>query len=80
VPNHVYIEEIGLKLVHRVYIALLKGTTMYYHKDAEPNEATDISAEHHLILDGTVNLEDLDDDSIPRVRGLIELFQDFLGD
>ena len=53
---------------------------MYYPKDTELNEITDISAEHHLIRDGTVNLEDLDDDSIPRVRGLIELFHDFLGD
>ena len=53
---------------------------MNYPKDAELKEITDTGAEHNLILDGTVSLDDTDDDSIPRVRGLIELFNDFLGD
>lgn len=53
---------------------------MYYPKDAELNEVTDISTEHHLILDGTVSLDNADDESIPRIRGLVELFNDFFGD
>jgi len=53
---------------------------MYYPKDAELSEITETGGEHNLILDGTVSLDDSDDESIPRVRGLVELFQDFLGD
>ena len=34
----------------------------------------------HLVLDGTVNLYDSDDDQIPRVKGLIELLNQYFGD
>ena len=53
---------------------------MYYPKDAETNETTDPGDEHHLVLDGTVSLDDADDDSVPRVRGLIELLSDYFRD
>jgi len=53
---------------------------MYYPTDTEMNDITDFNLEHHLILDGTVNLDDDNDDSIPHIRGLVELFCDYLGD
>jgi len=52
---------------------------MLYRNDTETNEFTDATIEHHLILDGTVSLEDADDESVPRIKGLVELFGDFLG-
>ena len=52
---------------------------MYYPKDTEMNDITDFTVEHHLILDGTVHLDDDNDDSIPCIRGLVELFSDYLG-
>lgn len=53
---------------------------MYYPNDAETGEMAETVAEHQMIIDGTVSLDEIDDDSIPRVRGLVELFHDFLGD
>ena len=53
---------------------------MYYATETDSNETNDICVDHNLVLDGTVSLEDNDEDSIPRVRGLIEIFNDFLGD
>jgi hypothetical protein len=45
------------------------------------NEAIDDSNEsHQLILDGTVNLDYAEVDQVPRVRGLIEILEHFLGD
>ena len=32
-----------------------------------------------LLLDGTANLDYADEDAVPRVRGLIELVEEFLG-
>ena len=45
------------------------------------NEAKDIAdntEDHQLLMDGTVNPDYFDDDQVPRVRGLIELLEDFL--
>ena len=52
---------------------------MYDPNENELNDVTDITDEPHLVLDGTVSLDDYDDDSVPRIRGLVELFNDFLG-
>jgi len=58
----------------------LKGNAMLYPNDTEINEITDATIDHHLVLDGTVSLEESDDETIPRIKGLVELFGDFLGD
>ena len=49
---------------------------MFYLEDAEPKEYPD-KADNHLIFDGTVNLDYLDDSQIPQVKGLIELLSQF---
>lgn len=49
---------------------------MFYPEDAEPKEYAD-KADNHLIIDGTVNLDYLDDSQIPQVKGLIELLSQF---
>jgi len=36
--------------------------------------------DQHLVIDGTVYLDDSDDDQIPRVKGLIELLNQYFGD
>jgi len=53
---------------------------MLYPNDTETSEITAATVDHHLILDGTVSLEETDDESIPRIKGLVELFGDFLRD
>jgi hypothetical protein len=50
---------------------------MYYPNESELDDITELSSEHHLVLDGTVSLDDYDDDSIPRIRGLVELISDY---
>ena len=46
---------------------------MLYPEDAEPKDYADKPENQHLILDGTANLDYLDDNQIPQVKGLIEL-------
>ena len=53
---------------------------MFPHNETESNEKADIADNNPLVLDGTVNLEDYEEDSIPRVRGLVELISDYLHD
>lgn len=53
---------------------------MFFTNDTESNEYADVADNNPLVLDGTVNLEDGEEDSIPRVRGLVELISDYLGD
>jgi len=52
--------------------------SMYYPIDTEPKE--DTTEDQHLVLDGTVNLYDSDEDEVPRVKGLIELLSQFFSD
>ena len=52
---------------------------MFYPEDAEPKDHAD-KADNHLIFDGTVNLDYSDDNQVPRVKGLIELLNQYLGD
>ena len=49
-----------------------------------PDEKDDLATarpdeDPQLLLDGTANLDYADEESVPRVRGLIELVEDFLG-
>jgi hypothetical protein len=43
------------------------------------NEIADTNEGQHLILDGTANLDYFDDEQIPRVKGLIELLNQYFG-
>jgi len=52
---------------------------MHYPEDTEPKEHTNKTEDQHLVLDGTANLDYSDEDKIPRVKGLIELLNEYLG-
>ncbi len=52
---------------------------MFYPKDNELNEITDISEGQYLVLDGTANLDYFDEEQVPRVKGLIELLNQYFG-
>ena len=49
---------------------------MLYPEEIKPKEYADKAENQHLIFDGTVNLDD-SDDNVPRVKGLIELLSQF---
>ena len=49
-------------------------------ENTEIEEKAEKAGDQRLILDGTVNLDDSDDDQIPRVKGLIELLNQYFGD
>ena len=49
------------------------GMVIFYPGDNEFEEITDSSKNPYLVLDGTTNLDYVDDEQIPRVKGLIEL-------
>ncbi len=51
---------------------------MFYPEDTEPKEHTDRTEDGYLVLDGTVNLDFSDKDQIPRIKGLIELLNQYL--
>jgi len=53
---------------------------MHYPEDAEPKDYADKSENQHLTFDGTANLDYLDDNQIPQVKGLIELLNHYLAD
>lgn len=52
---------------------------MNYPEDARPAENADTTEEQHLVLDGTANLDYSEDDQVPRIKGLVELLSQFLG-
>ena len=56
------------------------GRIMYSPNDSDAIEASDLTVERRLILDGTVHMEELEDVSIPRVKGLVELLSDLFRD
>ncbi len=49
-------------------------------ENTEIEEKAEKTEDQRLILDGTVNLDDSDDDQIPRVKGLIELLNQYFSD
>lgn len=49
------------------------GIVVFCPGDNELKEITDSSKNPYLVLDGTTNLDYVDDEHIPRVKGLIEL-------
>lgn len=52
---------------------------MFYPEDNKPQEYADKAENQHLIFDGTANLDYLDDNQIPQVKGLLELLSQFYG-
>ena len=48
---------------------------MSYPEDAESK--VDTTEDQHLVLDGTVNLDYSDEDQVPRVKGLVELLNQY---
>ena len=53
---------------------------MHYPEDTGPKNYADKSENQDLIFDGTANLDYLDDNQIPQVKGLIELLNHYLAD
>jgi len=53
---------------------------MFNHGDIEPEDQTETTLDPQLVLDGTVNLDYSSDDEPPRVKGLIELINDYIHD
>lgn len=53
---------------------------MFYPENGEQNEQGDSTPDPRLVLDGTVSLDDQSDEEVPRVKGLIELINDYLRD
>ena len=51
---------------------------MFNFDETGSDEITDWKKNQHLILDGTAHLESPENEEIPRVKGLIELFNQFL--
>lgn len=49
-------------------------------ENTEIEKKAEKTEEQHLVLDGTVFLDDADDDQVPRVKGLIELLNQFFGE
>jgi hypothetical protein len=51
---------------------------MFYHGDTELEDTTETTLDPKLVLDGTVNLDYSSDDEPPRVKGLIELINEYI--
>lgn len=54
------------------------GIAMFHPTEDETKTLADADDEQYLLLDGTVNPDWADDDEVPRVRGLIEILEQFL--
>ena len=52
---------------------------MTYPENMELKEKTEINRDQHLIPDDKASTEFSDDDQIPRVKGLIELLNQYFG-
>lgn len=50
---------------------------MFYPEDKKPKANTETNEDQHLVLDGTVNLDYAGDEPTPRVKGLIELINQY---
>ena len=52
---------------------------MQYPEDTDTTDKTDITEDQPLVFDGTANLDYPDDERVPRVKGLIELLNQYFG-
>ena len=53
---------------------------MFYHGEKKLEDLTETNLDPQLVLDGTVNLDYSSDDEPPRVKGLIELINEYIHD
>jgi hypothetical protein len=53
---------------------------MFDHGDKELEDLPATTPDPKLVLDGTVNLDYSSDDETPRVKGLIELINEYVHD
>ena len=53
---------------------------MFYHGEKKLEDLTETTLDPQLVLDGTVNLDYSSDDETPRVKGLIELINEYIHD
>ena len=52
---------------------------MIYPEEIDKKEQVDTADKQNLVLDGTANLDYSDDEQVPRVKGLIELLNQYFG-
>jgi len=52
---------------------------MIYPEEMNKKEKDDTADKQKLVLDGTANLDYSDDEQVPRVKGLIELLNQYFG-
>jgi len=52
---------------------------MIYPEEINKKEKDDTADKQKLVLDGTANLDYSDDEQVPRVKGLIELLNQYFG-
>lgn len=55
----------------------MQGVFMTYPENTETKENTDVNRDRHLIPDDATRMENSDDDQVPRVKGLIELLNQY---
>ncbi len=53
---------------------------MFYQGNTELEDMTETTLDPQLVLDGTVNLDYSSEDDAPRVKGLIELINEYIRD
>ena len=52
---------------------------MHSPENTETEDNNDTTDSQHLVLDGTANLDYPEEEQVPRVKGLIELLNQYLG-
>ena len=52
---------------------------MHHPEESESKDKNDKAGKQHLVMDGTASLEYQDEEQVPRVKGLIELFNLYFG-
>ena len=52
---------------------------MHYPEQSESSDKSKTDEWRHLVLDGTANLDYQDEEQVPRVKGLIELLNQYFG-
>jgi len=53
---------------------------MFHPEDTESKQNTDSTEDQHPVRDSAANMDSSDDDRIPRIKGLIELLNQYFGD
>jgi hypothetical protein len=61
-------------------VEVFQGVYMIYPEDSDTKENTEKPEQHRLVLDGTASLDYADEEQVPRVKGLIELLNQYFGD